>query len=94
MFIESEEGNYLFDTGRGFSIVHNALYYEKNFSSIKKIFLGHRYLNHTGGLPFIFQLIPGELEVIAHPHIFLNPKLYEEFPDNFLSCGVGKMLEF
>lgn len=72
LLIESEEGNYLFDAGKSFSIVHNAIYYKKNFSSIKKIFLSHGHLDHTGGLPFVFQLIPGELEVIAHPHIFLD----------------------
>lgn len=72
LLVESEEGDYLFDTGGSLSIVHNAVYYQKNLSSIKKIFLSHGHLDHTGGLPFVFQLIPGELEVLAHPHIFLN----------------------
>ena len=72
LFIESEEGNYLFDTGRSFSVVHNSIYYRKDLSSIKKIFLSHGHLDHTGGLPSVLQLIQKKIEVVAHPHIFLN----------------------
>ncbi len=72
VFIESEEGNYLFDTGGGFPVVHNSIYYRKDLSSVKKIFLSHGHFDHTGGLPFVLKLIQKNIEVIAHPHIFLN----------------------
>jgi len=72
IFIESEEGNYLFDTGGNSYVVHNLLLYRKNFSSIKKIILSHGHHDHTGGMPFVLKLIQKKIEVIAHPHIFLN----------------------
>ncbi len=68
-FIETEAGNYLFDTGNGFSIVRNALLLRKDLTGIKKIFLSHGHLDHTGGLPEVLRL-RGEVEVLAHPLIF------------------------
>ncbi len=68
-FIETEGGNYLFDTGNGFSIIRNALFWRKDLTSIKKIFLSHGHLDHTGGLPDVLSL-RGGVEVLAHPLIF------------------------
>lgn len=70
-FIETEGGNYLFDTGNGFSIVRNTLLLKKDIASIKKIFLSHGHQDHTGGLPEVLRL-RGEVEVLAHPDIFLE----------------------
>lgn len=70
-FIETGAGNYLFDTGNGFSIIRNALLWRKDLASIKKIFLSHGHYDHTGGLPDVLGL-RGEVEVLAHPHIFLE----------------------
>jgi 7,8-dihydropterin-6-yl-methyl-4-(beta-D-ribofuranosyl)aminobenzene 5'-phosphate synthase len=70
-FIETQEGNYLFDTGRGFSIVRNALLLKKDLTSIEKIFLSHGHHDHTGGLPEVLR-VKGEVDVLAHPDIFLE----------------------
>lgn len=70
-FIETDQGNYLFDTGKGHSIVSNSLVLEKDLRSIKKIFLSHGHQDHTGGLPEVLQL-KGKVDVHAHPHIFLD----------------------
>ncbi|MFB0506610.1 MAG: MBL fold metallo-hydrolase [Thermodesulfobacteriota bacterium] len=70
-FIETEAGNYLFDTGNGSSIVRNALLWRKDLTSIKKIFLSHGHCDHTGGLPDVLKLT-GKVEVRAHPHIFVE----------------------
>jgi 7,8-dihydropterin-6-yl-methyl-4-(beta-D-ribofuranosyl)aminobenzene 5'-phosphate synthase len=70
-FIETDHGNYLFDTGGGYSLISNALTLGKDLKSIKKIFLSHGHYDHTGGLPDVLKL-KGNVDVHAHPHIFLN----------------------
>jgi 7,8-dihydropterin-6-yl-methyl-4-(beta-D-ribofuranosyl)aminobenzene 5'-phosphate synthase len=70
-YIETDRGNYLFDTGRGHSIVKNSLDLEKNLRTVKKIFLSHGHYDHTGGLPEVLKLV-GKVDVYAHPHIFLD----------------------
>lgn len=70
-FIETEQGNYLFDTGTGRTIVANSLSLGKDLRTIKKIFLSHGHYDHTGGLPEVLRL-KGKVEVHAHPHVFLE----------------------
>lgn len=70
-FIETEAGKYLFDTGSGSSIIRNALLWRKDLTGIKKIFLSHGHRDHTGGLPEVLT-VRGEVEVLAHPHIFVE----------------------
>ncbi len=70
-FIETGNGNYLFDTGSGHSIVPNSLTLNKDLKSIKKIFLSHGHYDHTGGLPEVLKF-KGKVDVHAHPHVFLD----------------------
>jgi 7,8-dihydropterin-6-yl-methyl-4-(beta-D-ribofuranosyl)aminobenzene 5'-phosphate synthase len=70
-FIETEMGSYLFDTGNGSSIVRNALLLRKDLASVKKVFLSHGHYDHTGGLPDVLRLT-GAIDVLGHPHIFLE----------------------
>jgi len=70
-FIETDKGNYLFDTGSGRSIVPNSLALNKDLKSIRKIFLSHGHYDHTGGLPEVLKL-KGKVDVHAHPHVFLD----------------------
>ena len=84
-YIESEEGNYLLDTGRGFGIVHNALAFKKDFSKIKAIMLSHGHHDHTGGLPQVLQ-VRGQTDVHAHPEVFA--KKYKEAPERVKFVGI------
>lgn len=68
-YIETETGNYLFDTGRGLGIVHNSLTLKKSISDIRAIMLSHGHMDHTGGLVKVLQIC-GEKDVYAHPNIF------------------------
>ena len=70
-FIETDSGNYLFDTGNGHSVVGNSLALGKDLRSIRKIFLSHGHYDHTGGLPEVLK-IKGAVDVHAHPHVFLD----------------------
>ncbi len=70
-FIEMEEGNYLFDTGSGPSIVANSLVFNKDLRSVKKIFLSHGHFDHSGGLPEVLKL-RSKVDVHIHPHVFLD----------------------
>lgn len=70
-FIETDKGNYLFDTGGGRSILPNSLTLNKDLKSIRKIFLSHGHYDHTGGLSEVLKL-KGKVDVHAHPHVFLD----------------------
>jgi 7,8-dihydropterin-6-yl-methyl-4-(beta-D-ribofuranosyl)aminobenzene 5'-phosphate synthase len=71
VLIETNHGNYLFDTGRGDSVVKNSLELNKDLRTIKKIFLSHGHYDHTGGLPEVLKL-RGKVDVHAHPHVFID----------------------
>jgi 7,8-dihydropterin-6-yl-methyl-4-(beta-D-ribofuranosyl)aminobenzene 5'-phosphate synthase len=68
-YLETERGNYLWDTGRGDCLIPNLLTLDKDPLSIQKILLSHGHYDQTGGLPAILELL-GETEIIAHPDIF------------------------
>lgn len=60
----------LMDTGRTFSAVHNAHLMGIDLATIDCIVLSHGHADHTGGLREVLQ-IKGEVEVIAHPDIWI-----------------------
>ena len=70
-FIETDKGNYLFDTGAGYSIMANSFVFGKDLRTIRKIFLSHGHYDHTGGLPDVLKMT-GSIKVYAHPDIFLD----------------------
>ena len=70
-FIETESGNYLFDTGQGLGIVQNAAVLGKDLASVKAIMISHGHYDHTGGLPQVLQRC-GRMPVYAHPEIFVE----------------------
>jgi 7,8-dihydropterin-6-yl-methyl-4-(beta-D-ribofuranosyl)aminobenzene 5'-phosphate synthase len=70
-YIETDQGNYLFDTGSGHSIVSNSLALDKNLRTVKKVFLSHGHYDHTGGLPEVLKL-KGKVDVHVHPDVFID----------------------
>jgi 7,8-dihydropterin-6-yl-methyl-4-(beta-D-ribofuranosyl)aminobenzene 5'-phosphate synthase len=70
-FIETGQGNYLFDTGGGHSVVGNSHVLGKDLRSIRKIFLSHGHHDQAGGLPEVLK-VKGNVDVHAHPHVVLD----------------------
>jgi 7,8-dihydropterin-6-yl-methyl-4-(beta-D-ribofuranosyl)aminobenzene 5'-phosphate synthase len=71
VFLETEFGNYLFDTGQGKALLNNAKKFNKDLSGIKGILLSHRHLDHTGGLIDAIKAVGREtVNVHAHPDLF------------------------
>jgi 7,8-dihydropterin-6-yl-methyl-4-(beta-D-ribofuranosyl)aminobenzene 5'-phosphate synthase len=70
-FIETSRGNYLFDTGSGYSVVANSLALDKDLRTVRKIFLSHGHYDHTGGLPEVLKL-KGSVDVHVHPDVFID----------------------
>lgn len=72
-FLETGKGAFLFDTGKGKAVVHNALCLKKNIININKIVLSHAHGDHTGGLPEVLQILTSnKTDVFAHRDIFAD----------------------
>lgn len=67
--IETAGGRYLFDTGQGNTLLHNAEVLGIDLCRLDKIMLSHGHFDHTGGLPGLLSLT-GPIDVHAHPNIF------------------------
>lgn len=68
-YLETPHGCYLFDTGQGHALAHNARLLKKDLAAIKALLLSHGHYDHTGGLPQVLECSEG-LDVHGHPDIF------------------------
>lgn len=69
VFLETDSGNYLLDTGRGKTVVNNSLALGLDLKTIKGIILSHHHLDHTGGLMSVLEVKKGT-DIYAHPDLF------------------------
>lgn len=69
VFLETDQGNFLFDTGQGLALVNNARVFKKDLSGIKGIILSHHHIDHTGGLLNALS-VTGSVNVYSHPDLF------------------------
>jgi 7,8-dihydropterin-6-yl-methyl-4-(beta-D-ribofuranosyl)aminobenzene 5'-phosphate synthase len=70
-YIETAAKRYLFDTGQGNTLLHNAATVGIDLSRLNKIMLSHGHFDHTGGLAAVLS-VTGPIDVHAHPDIFLK----------------------
>ncbi|ADL13747.1 MBL fold metallo-hydrolase [Acetohalobium arabaticum] len=70
LWVEYNEETFLFDTGQGKVILHNAEKLNVNLDSITKVFLSHGHYDHTGGLEKVLS-VNSEVHVYGHPELFI-----------------------
>ena len=70
LYAETEEGNFLLDTGNGTSAIENAERLCIDLGKIDKLVLSHSHADHTGGLRDFLRRRNKEIEIIAHPDVF------------------------
>ena len=68
-FVETDQGNYLFDTGQGFAIIQNAQVLGKDLAGSHAVMISHGHYDHTRGLPAVLK-IRGAVDVLGHPDMF------------------------
>ncbi|MBE9520982.1 MAG: MBL fold metallo-hydrolase [Proteobacteria bacterium] len=74
VFLETNQGNFLFDTGQGKAIINNAQVFKINLTTIQGIMLSHHHTDHTGGLLDVLG-VTGSVNVYAHTELFKDSYL-------------------
>ena len=64
--VEQDSRRWLFDTGQGPALVHNANVLGMDLTGLTTVVLSHGHYDHTGGLLEVLKLNP-TIEIIAHP---------------------------
>ena len=90
--LEWEGGSFLFDTGQGLTLLHNAQRMNKNLHEVRMVALSHGHYDHSGGLlPLIRNC--GPKQVFAHPALF-QPRYRINDRGESLSIGVPYTQEY
>lgn len=69
IFIETDAGNYLMDTGQGKGVVNNSLVLGVDLKNINGIILSHHHSDHTGGLLPVLE-VKEDVNIYSHPDLF------------------------
>ena len=89
-FVETSNGNFLFDTGQGKGILQNSTILNKDLSTIKYLVISHGHYDHTMGIPQVL-LKKSPLNIYAHQDIFLNRYwIKDNMPPKFIGIPYKK----
>lgn len=91
ILVETESARVLLDTGLSTSAVYNADLMGIDFSTIDAIVLSHAHADHTGGLRDVLRRVRKQMQVIAHPDIWI-PK-YVVYGEMRRYAGIPYMRE-
>ncbi len=91
--IERGSKSFLFDSGSGAGLEHNAKLLQKSIKGLSGIFISHGHYDHTGGLKWAIEE-NGRLKVFAHENVFLqhmiqNPRMFGDVL-KFIGCPATK----
>jgi 7,8-dihydropterin-6-yl-methyl-4-(beta-D-ribofuranosyl)aminobenzene 5'-phosphate synthase len=71
IWIETPNGNVLFDTGGSSGVLmHNLTYLGFDPGTLDAVALSHAHYDHTGGLPALLTRLPMGTPLYAHPTLF------------------------
>jgi len=70
LYVETDRGKILFDTGQSDLLIRNARTLGIDLREIDKIVLSHGHYDHTGGLLPLLKTFKKRIQVIAHPDAF------------------------
>ena len=87
ILVEVDGMRILMDTGLSFSAVHNAQLMGIDLDTIDRIVLSHGHADHTGGLREVLRR-RGEVEVIAHPDIWVPKYVRRDGEIKEQYCGI------
>ncbi len=88
VFLETEHGKLLWDTGQGFCIPHNLKMLGVDLSGLKAIAISHGHYDHTGGLASALEL-SGGCSIYCHPACFENKRVEREFFGKKIELFIG-----
>ena len=83
--VETDSETLLWDTGQGFTLLHNAQRMNKNLHSLMHVALSHGHYDHSGGLLPLLRTC-GPKHIFAHPSVFTPRYRYK---DNGESLSLG-----
>ena len=75
VWLDALHGHYLFDTGQGKTLLHNAMHLGVDLALLEAILLSHHHYDHTGGLLDVLLTLGArrgrrEIPVLSHPDLF------------------------
>lgn len=90
--IEWDGGALLWDTGQGFTLLHNAQRMNKNLHSLQDVALSHGHYDHSGGLLPLLRTC-GPKRIFGHPAVF-TPRYRHKDTGESLSLGMPYPREY
>lgn len=84
--VEHDGDTLLWDTGQGFTLLHNAQRMNKNLHQVNQVALSHGHYDHSGGLLPLLRSC-GPKRVFAHPAVF-TPRYRHKDTGESLSLGL------
>lgn len=91
IFIETEEGNILFDTGQSGNFILNAEKLNINLNKVDFIVLSHGHYDHAGGMKPLLEYIQTKPKLYVSQYFFLNSQKYyllDESKSNLKYIGI------